>query len=274
MVKIIKRFSELYFVEIIGFCVLSNHIHILVRMLPDHYFTDAEIKKRFELFYGGDREFSEERIAHYREKWSNLSEFVKDIKQTFSRYYNKLHGRKGTLWGERFKSVIVEDGDTLVNCLAYIDLNPVRAGIVERPEDYRWSSIGYHVQSGNKDGFLSTDFGQIEFGVSNEKERMRRYRRYLYEAGALKRPDKDRAHKIEKGIVENERQDDFEISRTRRFMYRTRYFTDSGIIGSKAFVMKNYQKFKNRFQSKNEKKPNTIKGLKGIYSLKRLSEAV
>ena len=53
----------------------------------------------------------------------------------------------------------------MINCLAYIDLNPLRAGLVERPEDYRWNSLGYHLQTGNKDNFLSLDFGLIEFGV-------------------------------------------------------------------------------------------------------------
>ena len=91
--------------------------------------------------------------------FSSLSHYVKDIKQTFSRIYNGQKKRKGTLWGERFKSVIVEKGSTVINCLAYIDLNAVRAGIVKRPEDYRWCSIGYHVQAGNKDDFLSLDFG-------------------------------------------------------------------------------------------------------------------
>jgi hypothetical protein len=52
----------------------------------------------------------------------------------------------------------------LINCLAYIDLNPLRAGIVSRPEGYRWNSIGYHIQTGNKDEFLSLDFGLKEFG--------------------------------------------------------------------------------------------------------------
>ena len=56
--------------------------------------------------------------------------------------------------------------------------------------------------------------------------------------------------------------------------YRTRYFTDSGIIGSKEFVAKNYQRFKHLFHSKHEKKPKQIKGLDGMYSLKRLSEIV
>jgi hypothetical protein len=67
---------------------------------------------------------------------------------------------------------------------------------------------------------------------------------------------------------------DFEISRVSRFRYRTRYFTDSGIIGSKAFVGKNFQRFKHLFHSKHEKKPKPIKGLAGMYSLKRLSENI
>jgi hypothetical protein len=78
---------------------------------------------------------------------------------------------------DRFKSVIVEKGETLINCLAYIDLNPLRAGIISRPEDYRWNSLGYHVQTDNRDNFLSTDFGLKEFNVKSKKERITRYRR-------------------------------------------------------------------------------------------------
>ena len=78
----------------------------------------------------------------------------------FTRYYNKRHNRRGYFWGDRFKSVIVEKGETLINCLAYIDLNPLRAGLVERPEDYRWNSLGYHVQTGNKDNFCLCPSGK------------------------------------------------------------------------------------------------------------------
>ena len=77
---------------------------------------------------------------------------------------------------------------------------------------------------------------------------------------------------IDAKVVANERKKDFEISRVSRFRYRTRYFTDSGIIGSKEFVSVNYQRFKHLFHSKHEKKPKLIKGLDGMYSLKRLSE--
>ena len=79
---------------------------------------------------------------------------------------------------------------------------------------------------------------------------------------------------ISEKVVTKERKKEFEISRISRFRYRTRYFTDSGIIGSKEFVSANYQRFKNLFSSKHEKKPKPIKGLEGMYSLKQLSEVI
>jgi hypothetical protein len=115
--------------------------------------------------------------------------------------------------------VIVDKGETLANCLAYIDLNPLRAGIVDHPENYRWNSLGYHLQTQNKDQFLSTDFGLKEFNVKSEKERIRSYRRYVYEAGAISRPDKMQAKVIDDKVVAKERKKDFEISRIDRFGY-------------------------------------------------------
>jgi REP element-mobilizing transposase RayT len=272
LLKLFKRFSKLYFTEILGFCLMGNHFHLLVKMVPDDGFSDDDIEKRLKLFYGKDYQMPDGQIPLLRIKLASLSEFVRDIKVTFARYYNRRYNRRGYFWGDRFKSVIVDRGETLVNCLAYIDLNPLRAGIVKQPEKYRWNSIGYHLQTGNKDHFLSTDFGLKEFNVRSEKERIRRYRRYLYEAGAIDRPDKGRAKVIDPRLLAKQKNKEFEVTIASRLRYRTRYFTDSGIIGSKAFVSSHYQRFQHLFTSKYRKIPKPVKGLCGIYSLKRLSE--
>ena len=272
MLNLIKDYSKLYFVEILGFCLMGNHFHILVKMFPEHKFTDKDIKKRYESFYGDEHAFADGWVPSLRAKLSNLSEFVREIKVGFTRYYNKRHHRRGYFWGDRFKSVIVENGETLINCLAYIDLNPLRAGLVDRPEEYRWNSLGYHVQTENKDNFLSLDFGLKEFGVLDFQARLKRFRRYVYEAGALDRPDKMVSGVLDNKVLKKERGKDFELNRIRRFRYRTRYFTDSGIIGTKEFVSMNYQRFKDVFMSKREKIPKLVLGLDGVYSLKRLAE--
>jgi putative transposase len=264
LVELIKKLSKVYFAEVLGFCLMGNHFHLLARMHQDEDYSDDEIRERFTLYYGEkdpDEELDIGNILQLRKKWSSLSEYVKEIKQGFSRFYNRKHHRKGFFWSERFKSVIVDNGETLINCLAYIDLNPIRAGLVDKPENYRWSSIGYHIRTHNKDNLLSLDFGLAEFGVKNKGERLRYYRKFLYEKGNIRGLAKERAK-------------DFELSGMDRFLHRTRYFTDSGIIGSKVFVDRIYQDFKDYFSSKQEKKPKVIQGLEGIYSLKRLSEAI
>lgn len=269
-VEQVVKLSKLFFVEVLGFCCMGNHFHLLARMLPETDFSDNELKKRLAAFYDTELNFYEDgQLPYLREKLSSLSEYVREIKVRFTRFYNKRHGRRGYFWGDRFKSVVVENGETLINCLAYIDLNPVRAGLVTRPEDYRWNSIGYHIQTKNKDDFLSLDFGLRQFGEMDDAQRLRRYRRFLYETGAM---DKGNKVQIDTAIVEKERKNDFKLARTRRFLYRTRYFTDSGIIGGKAFVSETYQKTKKLFQAKREKIPKPVSGLSGIYSLKRLTE--
>ncbi len=208
-------------------------------------------------------------IPTLRAKWANLSEYVKEIKQSFSRWYNKRHGRKGFFWGERFKSVLVENGDSLVNCLAYIDLNPVRAGLVERPEDYRWCSLASHVQTGNAGDFLSLDFGLTVFGTWDAKTRLHYYRRYIYENGA--QPALKGAP-IDPQLVDQEARKGFTLTPMDRLRYRTRYFTDGGVIGTKAFVSHCSQLFARHFSSRHAKRPRPITGLPGMYALKRLSE--
>ena len=76
-------------------------------------------------------------------RMGDVSEYMKSVKQRFSVWYNRSHQRKGTLWNERFKSVLVEGkGNPLQTMAAYIDLNPVRAGLVSDPKEYRFCGYG------------------------------------------------------------------------------------------------------------------------------------
>ncbi len=259
LLALMKHISRVYFVNVLGFCIMGNHFHLLARMLPGDMIDDSEVLRRYQIYYGPDVQvkLTKEKIGFFRDKWSSLSEYVREIKQRFSRFYNKRHGRKGFFWGERFKSVIVEDGHTLINCLAYIDLNPVRAGLCKRPEDYRWNSIGYHMQSNNKGDFLSLDFGLLDQEGLDQDGRLARYINYVYEKAGLA-CSKETSNKG--------------LGISNRLLCRTRYFTDSAVIGTKDFVSTCYQRFRDYFTCRREKRPVPISGLSGIYSLKRLTE--
>jgi hypothetical protein len=80
----------------------------------------------------------------------DLSEFMKSLLERFTKRFNRTHSRSGKLWEDRFKSVIVGSGVAARRMAAYIDLNPVRAGMVKDPADYRWSSYGEAVGGGKK----------------------------------------------------------------------------------------------------------------------------
>jgi REP element-mobilizing transposase RayT len=62
MLAVIKRYASFYFTEILGFCLMGNHFHLLVKMFPENNFTDEDIKRRFKRFYGNNRAFSEGQI--------------------------------------------------------------------------------------------------------------------------------------------------------------------------------------------------------------------
>ena len=166
MMKIIRKYEAFCGVKVISHCCMSNHIHLLLEVPAKKKgapidMSDEEFLQKLKALYSPEayrdcesmlRSFregmtksdiaAEEYKAKFTRRMHDLSEFMKGVKQSFSRWFNRTHNRAGTLWESRFKSIIVEDGYALRMVAAYIDLNPVRADMVKRPEDYRWSSYG------------------------------------------------------------------------------------------------------------------------------------
>jgi len=269
LLGLIRKLSTLYCTDILGFCIMGNHFHLVCRMYPASEVSDEEIQRRCKAYYGEDQMIAGEHLESYRERLTSLGAFIKDIKQGFTRYYNRRTGRKGFFWGERFKSLIVQDGKTLINLLAYVDLNPIRAGIVRRPEEYRWCSLGYHQQRGNAGELLSLEFGLADWDDLDSREAVHKYREFIYETGAV---DAGKGAVIDQGIVERERRRKYRVGRAERFLHRSRYFTDSGIIGSKEFVGEVFDRVKHLLGSQGRRRFKPVSGLNGIYSMKRLQE--
>ena len=69
-----------------------------------------------------------------------MSLMMQSVGRSYVRYFNKRHNRTGTLWEGRYKSSVLDSEAYLLTCMSYIDLNPVRAGLVEAPENFNWSS--------------------------------------------------------------------------------------------------------------------------------------
>lgn len=162
--KLLERMAKGFFVQVHAFAIMSNHFHILATCMEQEAKNASreELLKRYRLLYpnmpgppegtygsNGELESPDEDggTQRLRNRLGSISRFMQELKQSFSRWYNKQTGRKGYLWSDRFKGVIIGKGEAQLGCSTYIDLNAIRAKIVKKPEAYRWSSIGLRMQT-------------------------------------------------------------------------------------------------------------------------------
>ena len=107
----------------------------------------------------------------------DLGRFMQSVGRRYVRYVNETYGRTGTLWEGRFKSAAVSRDEYLIACSRYVELNPVRAGLVKHLEDYRWSSYRSRAL-GVPDHLLDWDPWYEGLGAT-KKERQDKYRKWM-----------------------------------------------------------------------------------------------
>jgi putative transposase len=185
----------------------------------------------------------------YLDRLYDLSAFVGEIKQRFSQWYNLRSERNGPLWEDRFKSVLVQgEPGVLATVAAYIDLNAVRAGIVQDPREWRW--CGY-AEALKGRGIARNGVYEVlgERGTTRRdgeawKNVHRRYRQLLMEEGRQLRDEESRV--VRKGLTpeefEAEEARDFELPAPALLRHRVRYFVDGLALGSATFVESVFEK--------------------------------
>ena len=160
-------------VELYTFAVMSNHFHLLVRVPRRKEVSDRELDRRMLAWYGPGKFAAilekwekwtkkglEMRVADERDRMRarmyDLSQFCKTFKEAYTQDYNKRHENTGTIWEGRFKSILLEGSfRALMTVAGYVHLNPVRAAMVERPEEGKVSqSVG--ASSNAQDGGMET----------------------------------------------------------------------------------------------------------------------
>ncbi|MDF2378520.1 MAG: transposase [Verrucomicrobiales bacterium] len=276
-VALMRKLEAFHGMRVVTYCVMSNHFHLLVEE-PDKDAIPSLDKKtllnRLSFLYdkhkvrtvreeleragkSGNPKLEEEILDRYRRRIGDLSMFMKDLKQRFSRWYNKRNGRRGTLWEERYKSLLVE-GDTkaLTTVAAYIDLNPIRAGIVDQVESYRWCGYASAVAGNSwaREG-LRRIWGQSPAICASEDELDwetvgAQYRLWLYHEGVHKDSAEIGKATRRKGFSEEEREAVIESGG--RIPYRcllrkrVRYLSDGVVLGSADFVNRVFAKQRER----------------------------
>jgi hypothetical protein len=219
--------------------------------------------------------------GRYTRRMHDLSEFMKSLLERFTKWFNRMHSRCGRLWEDKFKSVIVEDGTAARMMAAYIDLNPVRAGMVDDPADYRWSSYGEAIGGGKKGNGKKSREGLVRVwfstdGVGFEAERWpevsRLYRRMMGIALGKKpghAPSLRRSQttatvtKTSEELLASEDNETVlkDLRVTKMLRCRLRYFTDGAVIGSRAFVDEVFKESRERFGPKRKSGARKLRGV-------------
>lgn len=282
--ELLEAHAEMAGIEVFTWCCMSNHFHLLVEVPNAEQnraaLDDEEILRRLGLVMRKERvrevrqmlelmkeQCPEQGYREYRERllarMFDVSVFMRELKQRFAQWHNKKVNRKGPLFDDRFKSVLLEDDETvLLTMAAYIDLNPVRAGLVKDPKDYRWCGYGeavagkaerrvglmriYGEESGDgrkwkryQAWYRATLFGVGEKTEPSERtgEGARRRRRVGVSTAAAARVERQRGH--------------LNIAQVTRV--RVRYFTESVAFGSREWVEEVFARNREKLKVKRER---------------------
>jgi putative transposase len=275
-------------VRVLTYALLSNHFHILVEVprRPERLPTAEEIlaklqrlsghqnveavRQRFELYRRQkDPEAERRYLESFHARLWDLSAFMKLLKQRFTQWFNLRTGRQGTLWEDRFKSVLVEGaGHALVTMAAYIELNAVRAGLVKDPKGYRWCGYAEAV-AGRKGARLGVQsiVGALLGGRQESLSRsLEVYRTHLFGQGSEEKEGVREDGQPVRGALPRE-----EVLRVLEakgkltvgdyLRCRVRYFSDGAVFGSREFVEGIFRRYRKRFGPKRRTGARPLRGL-------------
>lgn len=281
---LLREYAAFCGVEVLTWCILSNHFHLLIKVpqrprtcppiealidrlnhLSSCALTAAAARQMVERFRAAGQE---EQVEDLRQRlWVqmyDLSQFMKLLKQRFSQWFNRVHDREGTLWEGRFRSTLVEgNSPALATVAAYIDLNPIRAGLVEDPKDYRWCGYAEAVASD-----ASARKGLADaLGVGVDAV-LPEYRKWLFRQGEEREGTDEQGRPLRKGF-DRERMlkvlaEGGELPRTEYLKLRIRYMVDGAVLGSRDYVNAVFERHRDRFGARRTSGARPIRGISGL----------
>jgi len=292
--KIMRNLERFMGVRVVTYCLMGNHFHLLVEV-PERAtlvpLTEEQLRDLLPLLHEpgavdtilqeldraeetGDARWQAEILDRYERRRGSLSYFIKELKQRVTLYMNKRLDRTGTLWEGRFRSMLVEGRElSLMTVAAYIDLNPVRAGLVKRPEDYRW--CGYaEALSGTRGARLARQgLGTILSECLHDSElqvnwtrTQNRYRQFLYEEGEEVHADEVNGVVARTGfssdVVEEVIKAEGALPIAAVLHHRIRYLCEGVALGTGEFVEKVLarERERGRTQTKRDPSPSRMGG--------------
>lgn len=305
-VRLMRLYEKLCGLRILSYCILSNHFHLLVevprRPAPGDLPTDDALVRLVRGTLGNKRanelewelnhlrsSGNAEGAEALRERWFarmwDISSFMKTLKQRFTQWFNGRHRRKGTLWEDRFRSVLVQgECHALRAMAAYIDLNPVRASLCDDPADYRWCGYAEALAGGRLArqavaflNSLAPHGGRLpdHQRPKTHREGLQRWRCWLFglpetEAAQAEQLAREKGRpgtaftrdRIPRETALKVLEQGGRLDRATYLRCRVRYFSDGLVIGSREFVEQAFAACREHFSPARREGARTMRGLK------------
>ncbi len=259
--EIIRHFTALYFCAVAGLELMGSHYHLVCRFQAFRVLSQEELLRLAEVFYPGAYKpylaWGPAEWARFNRRLFNVSELMRNIQQAFTRWYNTRNGRKGSFWAGRFRST---ESDNLAETVYYIELNAVRAKLVSRPEEWRYSSVW--MRRNGEAGWLMPLAKLMDCPDPVEAEKL--YWATLYWRGTQASKETDALIPVE--LAERMAREQFE-----RGCYLTRrdFFTRGQKIGTREAIESSLKKCRERGIYRHRRYPLPV-GVGNLYALREI----
>lgn len=258
-------YLRLYFCRLASFQLMGNHYHCVIYFKQFCKLRRDELQQCARLRFGRlwrlkTQSWDASRWEQFNRDLFDVSCFMQHVNGEFAKWFNRRYGRRGPFWADRFKNPQLLDSQAVESVLLYTELNAVRAGVVKRPEDYRWGSAYW--RWANKKTDLLIPLEQL-FPPQGDLDSFCIYRSLLYHRGAV--APKENQAVIAPAILRREQERGF--ARPGMLRRRLRFLTDGVAIGGQQRVRALLEQYRQTGRYTRRKHP--IPQLQGIlFSLR------
>jgi len=225
---ILSFYSGIYFCTLIAYAILGNHYHSIGRFQAYLELPRAELRQLAVRLYEGKLYkpylfWREKQWQRFNRRLFDVSEFMRNVESAYAVAHNKAFGRRGRLWADRFKSSLLESWGAVQAAVLYVEMNPVRAGLASRPEDYRYGSARLRLPP-RRSGLSLMPLTEL-WRVADPARAVSTHFAHLYHRGGIRIEKED---ELIRDIIRQDVEDGYGAGTYRS---RHRYFNDGMVIG-------------------------------------------
>lgn len=252
-------YVDVYRCRLAAFQIMGNHYHFIVHFEKPRPLSRDELKASAQKLYGERTEantadWTDAQWETFNQRLFDVSKLMANVNGFYAQWYNREFGRRGHLWGDRFKNPELLGLEAVQDAVLYVELNAVRAGLVQRPEDWKWGSARWRLTGEDQELIPLEEL----FPPVPGTDVYRGYRARLYYRGAV--PTRDNQAAIPRWILQQEQRRGF--ARPGAFRRRLRFMTDGLAIGPAEKVAQLLETF--RKQSRYRRRRHPIPQLGGV----------